>query len=394
MIRKVAPLVICAVLLALLWGFIPAQLGRAGGADAPPITIRAADSATLVWFAVACFATALILVYLGWFASRLATRRSRLIAALLREYLPDGLVLCDKTGKVQWSNETARTLVFDNGLLRSEAQTVVMRAASIGKTALQGVAIGERTRLTLQAIPLRDHNIALIVRQVQNEGAQAQFYERFMQRIVHDMRNPLAAIIAHAGNLRADPTPDAHPAQIIEREALRLTRLVDSLLFDARLTYVPLHTERLDLAALLQDVVYQFEERAAEEGKTLVLELPAQPAKPITAELDHDLLVRAIGNLIDNSLKYSDEGCTVRLVLDSSPAELRIEVVDDGDGIPPEYLPDRIFEPLVRARTRDRGSGTGLGLAIVKKVVELHGGRVTAERNAGKGTRIGLWLPN
>jgi signal transduction histidine kinase len=212
-----------------------------------------------------------------------------------------------------------------------------------------------------------------------------------MRRIVHDMRNPLAAIVAHAGNLRAGPGGDLaaqNTAAIIENEAGRLTRLVDSLLFDARLSYVPPALEMIDLGDLLEAVYYQYDERAAREGKRMEIEKPPEPA---LAEVDHDLLVRALGNLIDNSLKYTPPGGSIALSLEVEPDQYRLKVTDTGEGIPPEYLPDRIFEALVRARPRDGGSG--LGLSIVRKIAELHGGSVHAESIRGAGTTLTLCLP-
>ncbi len=103
--------------------------------------------------------------------------------------------------------------------------------------------------------------------------------------------------------------------------------------------------------------------------------------------------MRALSNLVDNSLKYSPSGARIRLVGEQTTAHTIIRVIDDGDGIPPEYLPDRIFEPLVRVRPRDGIVGTGLGLSIVKKIAHMHGGAVQVESALGKGTTITVLLP-
>ncbi len=374
------------LILILLWVILPAQWTTQ---ENWLITVQAANPGALIWFGMACAISGILFFLAALSLRNLYAWRHIQALTVLRQYGNEGLVLCDQKGKVRWSNEAGFNLLLEGGRLRDEAQSVFSRALATRKVSLQGIVIGERARVNVQAIPITG-DVALIARQAQNDGGQAQFYERFMRRIVHDMRNPLAAIIAHASNLRASAVLDTHAAEIIENEALRLTRLVDSLLFDARLTYVPLSTEQLDPVELLEEVIYQFEERAAAEDKTLTLETPPDR---IQIEGDHDLLVRAIGNLLDNSLKYSCAGNSVRVILQHTPEQVQITVIDTGDGIPAEYLPERIFDPLVRAHTKDRTSGSGLGLSIVKKIVEMHGGRIAAESEPGKGTRITIWLP-
>jgi signal transduction histidine kinase len=215
-----------------------------------------------------------------------------------------------------------------------------------------------------------------------------------MRRIVHDMRNPLAAIIAHASNLQTAPDFErasaTRTAQTIETEAQRLTRLVDSILFDARLSHLPLVLQRLDMRDVLEEVYYQHDERAEREYKSLEFETPPQ-AMPLDG--DRDLLVRAIGNLVDNALKYSGTGAVIRLVGELSPGHTVVKVIDDGEGIPPEFLPDRIFEALVRVKPRDGVSGSGLGLNIVKKIVQMHGGTIMADSRLGQGTTMTILLP-
>lgn len=392
MIRYRALIALCLITLCLLWAVLPARWVLPDP-DLPLITIRAADERALIWFAASAALTVVCAAAIAWALARLRAGQARRIMTAADAHLNEGVAVCSRRGRIRWVNTAGRSLLLEGPALHPQVQAVLARAVQTGKTTLQGVALTERTRLTVQAIPERGA-VLLIARPAQDESSQAQFYERFMRRIVHDMRNPLAAIIAHAGNLRSAPggtaSEDRRAAQIIEDEATRLTRLVDSLLFDARLTYVPLNAEPLDLADLLQEAIYAFEERAAEEDKTIRLEVPPGG---VVAEVDHDLLLRAIGNLLDNSLKYSPPGTAIDVTLTASDREIRMTVTDHGDGIPPDYLPARIFEPLVRARPRETGSGSGLGLSIVRKTMELHGGRASAESVLGQWTRVTLWLP-
>ena len=114
------------------------------------------------------------------------------------------------------------------------------------------------------------------------------------------------------------------------------------------------------------------------------------PPGPMRLEGDRDLLVRAFENLIDNSLKYSGADGRLHISLQTEPNAFVIQFADNGEGIPAEYLPDRIFEPLVRARSQ--GSGSGLGLSTVRKIIEMHGGTITAQSREGAGTTMTVRL--
>jgi signal transduction histidine kinase len=306
------------------------------------------------------------------------------------------MALCNRRGQPIWSNATGSKLLLIDGQLNPDVARLVRRAAETLHVASQSLTVRENLRVNVQAVPLGGASVGLIARPMQNQADPNNFYERFMRRIVHDMRNPLAAIIAHASNLYTGPTPEnggswetwQTTARTIEHEAQRLTRLVDSILFEARLSHVPLAIERLDLVDVIEEVAFQFDEVAQQAGRTLAAETPPGPA-PL--EADRDLLVRALSNLVDNGLKYSRPASTVRILLEATGEAYLLRVIDSGEGIPPEYLPDRIFEPLVRARPRDGGSG--LGLSIVKKIAEMHRGSISAESKPGEGTTMTLCLP-
>jgi signal transduction histidine kinase len=309
-------------------------------------------------------------------------------------YLNEGVMVVDPKGHVRWHNDTARDLLEGdmNITLNPNIRTLLKRAQTSGRIAIQTLALAEGVRYSVQAMPLDRQTYAIICRPVQAAGTQNSFYENFIRRIVHDMRNPLAAIIGHAANMtqsvQVEPDHWRKSAKTIQDEAQRLARLVDSMLFDARLAYVPLEMQRFDLADVLEEALYAQDERAVREGKSLQMDVPPGPM-PI--EGDRDLLQRAFENLIDNSLKYSGEDGRLGIRLEDQGGNHVIEFTDNGEGIPPEYLPDRIFEPLVRARSH--GSGSGLGLSIVRKIIEMHGGTITAASRVGSGTTMIVRLP-
>ena len=381
------------LLLVILWCIIPFMLG--GNLNSHPnIAIRAASPAALSWFLIALAATGLTCFLTGQMLYR--TRANRVnhqeVLRIVQEQLDAGIGLFDRQQQPLWINGSGRFYMYHDGTLNMDVQKLLQRAVESKRLAAQSFNVDEKLRVNVQAMPLADGSISVVTRLIQGEADQNAFYERFIRRIVHDMRNPLAAIIAHASNLYATPPSEAvawqNTARTIENEAQRLTRLVDSMLFDARLSYVPINAERFDVRDVIEEVMFQYDERAIREGKSIEVEMPPDPS-PI--EADRDLLLRAISNLVDNSLKYSKAGAAVRIVLETAGAVYKLSVIDTGDGIPPEYLPNKIFEPLVRVR-KEGVSGSGLGLAIVKKIVDLHGGTIMARSVLGDGSTITITL--
>ncbi|GAB4552561.1 MAG: hypothetical protein OHK0023_20730 [Anaerolineae bacterium] len=367
------------------------------------LTIRAATPEVRDWFQGSLLFSSFLLVGFGVISGRRAHAawQTGALLGLANTALDAGIALSDRRGRTIYINERGREWLLpspvgkrNSPFLRQELRDSVRQVSQKKRPVTQVLPISEGVRLAVQMTCLRRNRIGVTAQRIGSETGNSRFYEQFLRRIVHDMRNPLAGIIAHAGNLRAEEsiTQDAlqQTAQIIENEAQRLTRLVDSLLFDARLSFVPPALAPLDLVDVAEDILYQYEERATQERKYLVLEMP--DSAPYHG--DRDLLTRALSNLVDNSLKYSKEGALIQIRLehDESASGYRLAVRDSGSGIPFNVLPDKIFEPLVRAHAKE--SGSGLGLSIVKRVAELHGGTARAESVLGKGTTITLWLPN
>ncbi|MGW5939382.1 sensor histidine kinase [Streptomyces celluloflavus] len=224
---------------------------------------------------------------------------------------------------------------------------------------------------------------------------------RFVADASHELRTPLASIRGYAELTRRGrelPGPETrHALGRIESEAERMTGLVEDLLLLARLdSGRPLACESTDLSPLAVDAVS--DARVAGPGHRWRLELPKDPALVLG---DGDRLHQVLANLLANARTHTPEGTTVtaRVVAAAGtaqpgrPAVVRLEVQDDGPGIPPDLLP-RVFERFARgdaSRSRAAGS-TGLGLAIVQAVVAAHGGTVAVESVPGR-TVFGVTLP-
>lgn len=222
-----------------------------------------------------------------------------------------------------------------------------------------------------------------------------QFRRSLMADVAHELRTPLTVL---QGNLRAilDDVYAMDKAEItrLYEQTRHLTQLVEDLrivaLAESR--QLPLNLEDVDVTSLLQDVHASFGPIAAEEGVSLVAELPEEE---LPAQIDTARIKQVLYNLLSNALRHTPAGGRVTLLARSRESEIGITVSDTGEGIAVEHL-DRVFDRFYRtdpARTRDTG-GTGLGLAIVKAIVEAHNGHVSVSSGIpGKGAAFSIWLP-
>jgi signal transduction histidine kinase/ActR/RegA family two-component response regulator len=232
--------------------------------------------------------------------------------------------------------------------------------------------------------------------------------DEFLAMLAHELRNPLAPIGAAAEllqRMKLDETIIKRTSQIIGRQVGHMTALIEDLLDVSRVTrgLVQLETEPLDVGAVLHEAVEQVMPLIQARRHDLALHLPP-PGTLVTG--DRKRLVQVVANLLNNAAKYTPEGGRLEVAsvlgpaLDPAPdaaanAGLRIEVIDNGIGMAPE-LAARAFELFTQAeRSSDRSSGgLGLGLALVKSLVELHGGAVACDSaGPGLGSRFSVCLP-
>lgn len=211
----------------------------------------------------------------------------------------------------------------------------------------------------------------------------------------HELRTPLTALrsVGEVG-LRSALEPEEYREVIgsMLEEVDRLTRLADELLTLARTEAGEAHLrlEPLDLAGLLREVAEHLSVLAEERCQVLAVE--ADQAVPVQA--DRLTLRQALVNLVDNAIKYSPEGTSVRLRAGATEDRAWVEVIDEGPGIAAEHR-EHVFERFYRvdkSRSREMG-GTGLGLALVKWAAEAHGGRVELEAAQAGGSTFRIVLP-
>jgi len=231
--------------------------------------------------------------------------------------------------------------------------------------------------------------------QVADARAQAtEERRRFVQRLDHELKNPLTAIRAGLANLCNDQGPSVQQEALssVEAEVLRLSRLTADLRKLAELETRPLERAPVNLAELLREAVTLAEEQPGAEARTLTLILPQAPW-PLPVVLgDWDLLFLAVYNLLDNAIKFTDPGDTVEVRAVEEGTFVIVEVADTGPGIPQDEL-ERVWEELYRGQSARGIPGSGLGLALVRAVVERHGGQVSLRSRAGHGTVVRVRLP-
>jgi len=226
------------------------------------------------------------------------------------------------------------------------------------------------------------------------------FKSEILGTVAHDLKNPLSVIlgrteilkelIAKSGALNGEAQAQiAH----IRDAANRLTGMVDDLVADAMADALDISVRRepVDISILVQEVAEANRPLAARKQQTIRVSAPSHH----TAMVDSDRIREAIDNLVSNAVKYSPIGGAIDIMVTQEPGNISIQVKDQGAGLSPEDL-SRLFGRFQRLSAKPTAgeTSTGLGLSIVKRIVDLHGGRVTVE-SAGpaKGATFNMQLP-
>ena len=227
------------------------------------------------------------------------------------------------------------------------------------------------------------------------QAADAQ-KNRFLAVLAHELRNPIMALVAGLRLLERREGTDAVPEirSAMNRSLSHMTRLVEDLLDISRIEQGKISLRHEEL--LLQDVIGFAIETVQpiidSAGHRLHLALPDDPVR---LRGDHARVTQIVGNLISNAARYTPNGGDIRVSLRSEDRWAKIEIADNGIGIAPEQQ-GRIFDIFAQVAPDGRMNqeGLGIGLALVKQLVELHGGRILLTRSApGEGSSFEVWLP-
>ncbi|MGE0879101.1 MAG: sensor histidine kinase [Acidimicrobiia bacterium] len=315
--------------------------------------------------------------------------------------LTEGVVVVDPSGA-----EVLRNSFAEAFSLRRPGTTIVARAVNdVLAAALTGSACDREVELASPArtylvngVPLRDDDAELIGALAIIDDATEQvridaIRRDFVANMSHELRTPIGAValIAEALSNEDDPAVATRLRQRIRDEADRATRLVQDLLSLSEIEGRPT-MNLVDL--LVDDVVGEAAARVRVLAEERGIEIAHVASPGLILRGDSRQLASALGNLLENAVRYSERGALVTVRSTSDAQHVEISVEDEGIGIPSSEL-DRVFERFYRvdkARSRETG-GTGLGLSIVRHVAINHGGSVNVRSREGDGSRFTLRLP-
>jgi signal transduction histidine kinase len=233
-----------------------------------------------------------------------------------------------------------------------------------------------------------------IERQIRELKATDDLRRELIANVSHDLRTPLASLRGYIETLLVKRSASLQEREshlnVALRQADQLGRLIDALFELAKLesgTVAP-RLEEFAIAELLQDIAQRFRMRAEKRGVELHTFLDVGS---VTVLADLELVERALGNLLENAIRYTPRGGQVRIEMSSEESIVRIRVVDTGQGIDAAHLP-RIFDRFYSARAPGDRNHMGLGLAIVKRIADLHAQHVAILSQKGAGTTVEITL--
>ncbi len=219
----------------------------------------------------------------------------------------------------------------------------------------------------------------------------------FLAVLAHELRNPMAPIVTSLAILRRvcpDSESTATALRAIDRQSAHLTRLIEDLLDITRISRgkIELQTQPTDLIELIEGCIHDYRDAIEAKGVSLAVDLPSSP---VYADVDPDRIVQAVNNLLHNATKFTGSGDRITVAMARRGDEVSLSVTDTGEGIDAE-LQAQLFVPFSQGPSGldRRHGGLGLGLALVKGLVNQHGGRIEVHSDGrGTGSRFTLTLP-
>jgi two-component system phosphate regulon sensor histidine kinase PhoR len=331
------------------------------------------------------------------------------------ESMKEGVLAVDYDEKILLINKTAEDILSIDGdsigktlqetVRVYEIQKFFKRLLNEGNPLESEVIIqhGSERTLQLSGTVLRDVSDSpigglIVLNDISSLKHLDNLKRDLVANVSHELKTPITTIKGFIEILKEGNIDKAEESQrfleIVSKNTDRLNAIIEDLLSLSRLEQSAennsLQFEEQKLKPILDTVLENYEFKAKEKG----MMIKVQCEDGLTARINRPLIEQAIGNLLDNAIKYSDKNKDIHIYVIKDNGELIISVEDEGYGISSEHIP-RLFERFYRvdkSRSRDEG-GTGLGLAIVKHIAQVHGGTVSVESSPGKGSNFIIRIP-
>lgn len=316
--------------------------------------------------------------------------------------LPQGVIVCDENGEVVFRNARAVGLMGGRHGDALAAQAVVdllAQAWQAGEAERTLDLYGPPRRTLVVRTQLIDDGrrtlgVIAVIDDVSERRRLEEIRRDFVANVSHELKTPMGALGLLAETLVAETDLEIaqRMASRIHTEAFRVSRIIDDLLDLTRIEAEEAPPREPVLVNLVMAEAVERVKVAADQRDVKIALV--EPDPPVAVLGDRRQLVSALYNLLENAVKYSYDGGSVRIAAEATRDEVVLEIEDAGVGIPTRDL-DRIFERFYRVdqgRSRETG-GTGLGLSIVRHVAASHQGRVEVESREGEGSTFRLILP-
>ncbi|MDN3016662.1 ATP-binding protein [Paenibacillus sp. BSR1-1] len=325
--------------------------------------------------------------------------------------MADGVITFNRDGTILITNPPADRFLqywyYENGefgpaseAIPSQVMELFQEAVDTEKEQVGEISLQGRHWVILVS-PLYSNRFirgaVAVLRDMTKEKQLEKMRRDFIANVSHELRTPISMLQGYSEAIVDDIAESQEEkkemAKVIYDESLRMGRLVNELLDLARMEagHIQLTIDEINISTFIHRIIHKFQGLAKDNAIQLHADIDNQIS---VVFFDPDRIEQVLTNLIDNAIRHTPKGGSVRLNVTSEDKGIRIEVKDSGSGIPEEDLPF-VFERFYKAdkaRTRGR-AGTGLGLAIAKNIIDAHRGHISVQSKLGQGTTFSFLLP-
>jgi two-component system sensor histidine kinase ResE len=325
--------------------------------------------------------------------------------------MADGVITFNRDGTILITNPPADRFLqywyYENGEFSSDSEGIpsqvmelFQRAVDTEKEQLGEISLQGRHWVILVS-PLYSNRfirgVVAVLRDMTEERQLDKMRKDFIANVSHELRTPISMLQGYSEAIVDDIAESQEEkkemAKVIYDESLRMGRLVNELLDLARMEagHIQLTMEDVNLSSFINRIIHKFQGLAKDNEIQLYAEIENEMA---SISCDPDRIEQVLTNLIDNGIRHTPKGGSVKLRVTTEDKGILIEVKDSGSGIPEDDVPF-VFERFYKAdkaRTRGR-AGTGLGLAIAKNIIDAHRGHISVQSKIGQGTTFSFLLP-